>query len=43
MNDAKIGDAPWGCLIAFAIVGIVAAVALLIYALVWAYKHIHFQ
>lgn len=43
MNGAKIGEGPWGCLVVFAIIGIVAAIALLIYGLVWAYNHIHIQ
>ncbi len=40
MNGAKIGDGPWGCLVAFAIIGILAALYFLVIGCIWLYDHV---
>jgi hypothetical protein len=41
MDGGKIGDAPWGCILVFSIIGFLAAICLLVYAFVWLFNHVH--
>lgn len=40
MNDAKIGDGPWGCLVVFAVIGIISAIYILAIFCNWVYNHV---
>lgn len=40
MNGARIGDGPWGCLVVFAIIGVIAAVYALICLITWLINHV---